>query len=170
MFLGLVIPFVIKQKKSFFGTYIVFWWKCYIMVFYCTFFLNSVFSDIYIGSLKLPIVGIFIQWKFSNTTRLNLLFCWFSKPKFTSFFCKRPDNKHFRVCRSYSLCQNSSTVPLQCKGSYRQYVNKVSVAVFQKTSFTTNRQQARLGPQGILPIPYLKLTVMEKLLVMQIKL
>lgn len=37
--------------------------------------------------------------------------------RLTNFFCKGPDNKYFRVCRSYSLCHSYSALPLYSETS-----------------------------------------------------
>lgn len=35
----------------------------------------------------------------------------FPRLEFGKFFCKGPDNMYFRLCRSYSLCRNHSSLP-----------------------------------------------------------
>ena len=51
------------------------------------------------------------------------------------FFCERPDRTDFRLCGPYGLCCNYSALPLQHKGSRRQYVNERAWLHARKTVF-----------------------------------
>lgn len=41
-----------------------------------------------------------------------------------NLLCKQPDSKHSGLYRSYGICCNYSTPPLQSESSHRQHVNK----------------------------------------------
>ena len=70
----------------------------------------------------------------------------------TSLF-KESDAKYVRLCRSYSLCCNYSTLPLYCKSSHRQYVNEWAWLYSNKTLFinTDSGPDLPIGPHLLIP-------------------
>lgn len=51
-------------------------------------------------------------------------------------FCKGLDMRHFRLCRPYYVCHNSSTLPLQRECSNSIIGRGMNLAVFQGIFFT----------------------------------
>lgn len=63
----------------------------------------------------------------------------YSKSGVNRLFCEGLGNKCFRRCRSLGHCCNCSTLLLQYKNSYRQYINERMWECSNKTLFIDNK-------------------------------